>query len=53
MKINLVIEKIGGLGSKQQRKRGTWGQQLIKKIMCPEFNQINRKVQGVEENFEN
>ena len=41
------------LGSKQRRKRGTWGEKLIKKIMCPEFNQIVRKVQGEEENFEN
>ena len=28
IKINLVIENIGGLGSKQQRKRVNWGQTL-------------------------
>ena len=41
------------LGSKQRRKWVNRGQKLINKIMCPEFNQIVRKVQGEEENFEN
>ena len=48
-----MLQMLMVLGSKQRRKRGTWGQKLINKIMCPEFNQIVRKVQGEEENFEN
>ena len=52
MKINLVIEHIGGLGSKQQRKRANWGKKFAGKLKCPEFNQINGKVQNDKRDFE-
>ena len=53
MKINFDVENVYGLGVKTAKKQGKLGAKCAWKLMCPEFNQINRKVQGDKKNYEN
>ena len=52
MKINFVVENIGGFGVNTTKKEGRLGTKFALKLMCPEFNQIKGKVQGDERDFE-
>ena len=43
MEINLDVENVYGLGVKTPKKHGKLGAKFEWKLMCPEFNQINKK----------
>ena len=52
MKINLVVENVGGLGVKLTKKEGKLGAKFAWKLMCPKLNPISREVLGDERDFE-
>ena len=51
MEINLDVENVYGLGVKTPKKHDKLGAKFAWKLMCPEFNQINRKGQGDKRDF--
>ena len=53
MKINLGVENADGLGVKTRMKMDKEGAKFSWKVMCPEFNQINRKGQVTNRDYEN
>ena len=53
IKINLDVEKAGGLGLKTTMKKDKQRAKFTWKLMCPEFHQINGKVQVTNWYFEN
>ena len=53
MKIILDVENADGLGVKTRMKKDKEGAKFTWKVMCPEFNQIQGKVQGDKRDFEN
>ena len=52
-KINLDVEKAGGLGLKTTIKRDKQGAKFTWRLMCPEFHQVNRKGQVTNKDYEN
>ena len=53
MKINFVAENVGGLGVKLTKKEGKLGANFEWKLMFPEFNQNNGKLEFNDRNFKN
>ena len=53
IKINLDLEKAGGLGLKTTMKRDKQGAKFTWKLMCQEFHQVNRKGQVTNRDYEN
>ena len=53
MKINFVVENVGGLGVKLTKKEGKLGTKIEWKLMFPEFNQNNGKLKFNDRNFKN
>ena len=53
IKINLDVEKAGGLGLKTTMKKDKQGAKFTWKWMCLEFHQINRKGQVNNRDYQN
>ena len=53
IKINLHVENADGLRVKTRMKMDKDGAKFTWKLMCPEFHQINGKVQVTNWDFEN
>ena len=53
IKINLDVANAGGFRLKKTMKKYKQGAQFTWKLMCPEFNQMNRKGQLINREYEN
>ena len=53
IKIDLDVEKASGFGVKTTMKKDKQGAKFTWKLLCPEFHQINGKVQVTNWDFEN
>ena len=53
IKINMDVEKAGGLGLKTTMKKDKQGAKITWELMCPEFHQLNRKGQVTNKDYEN
>ena len=53
MKITLVVENADGLGLKTTMKKDKHGAKFTWKLMCQEFQQVNRKGQVTNRDYEN